>query len=123
VRELVNVLHVSLQKARFSKFLNIYHLPQQLRMRRVFQDMGENDEPPQDLSVMPNLFSLPMAAEEFPIMKAARQEAVEAMEQAYLQRLVQLSEASISTACKLSGLSRARLYELLSKHNLSLKSN
>lgn len=92
-------------------------------MRRVFQDMGENDEPPQDLSVMPNLFSLPMAAEEFPIMKAARQEAVEAMEQAYLQRLVQLSEASISTACKLSGLSRARLYELLSKHNLSLKSN
>jgi two-component system NtrC family response regulator len=85
--------------------------------------MGENDRPPQDVNVMPNLFSLPMTAEEFPIMKAARQEAVDAMEQAYLQRLVQLSDTSISTACKLSGLSRARLYELLSKHNLSLKSN
>jgi hypothetical protein len=34
-----------------------------------------------------------------------------------------LSDASISTACRLSGLSRARLYELLSKHNLSLKNN
>jgi two-component system NtrC family response regulator len=123
VRELVNVLHVSLQKARFSNYLNIYHLPQQLRMRRVFQDMGENDAPPQDVNLLPNQFSLPMTAEEFPIMKAARQEAVDAMEQAYLERLVQLSDASISKACKLSGLSRARLYELLSKHNLSLKSN
>jgi two-component system NtrC family response regulator len=92
-------------------------------MRRVFQDMGENDGQPQEVNVMPNLFSLPTTPEEFPIMKAARQEAVDAMEQAYLQRLVQLSDASISTACRLSGLSRARLYELLSKHNLSLKNN
>ncbi|WP_041915945.1 sigma-54-dependent transcriptional regulator [Pseudodesulfovibrio mercurii] len=123
VRELVNVLHVSLQKARFSKFLNIYHLPQQLRMRRVFQDMGEDEAAPQESAPTPSMYSLPMTAEEFPVMKAARQEAVEAMEQVYLQRLVQLSDASIATACKLSGLSRARLYELLSKHNLSLKNN
>jgi two-component system NtrC family response regulator len=92
-------------------------------MRRVFQDMDGNDAPQLDAGVAPSQFSLPMTAEEFPVMKTARQEAVEAMEQVYLQRLVQLSDASISTACKLSGLSRARLYELLSKHNLSLKGN
>jgi two-component system NtrC family response regulator len=92
-------------------------------MRRVFQDMGGNDEPPQEVAVVPSLYSLPMTAEEFPIMKTARQEAVDAMEQVYLQRLVQLSDSSIATACKLSGLSRARLYELLSKHHLSLKGN
>ncbi|WFS61619.1 sigma-54 dependent transcriptional regulator [Pseudodesulfovibrio thermohalotolerans] len=121
VRELVNVLHVSLQKARFSNYLNIYHLPQQLRMRRVFEDMGENEESVQECPVAPSPYYLPSAPEEFPAMKAARQEAVDAMEQAYLHRLVQLSDASVAMACKLSGLSRARLYELLSKHNLSLK--
>lgn len=121
IRELVNVLYVSLQKARFSEQLTIYHLPQQLRMRRVFQDMDQEEKAGEDECSAPTLWSLPMTTEEFPVMKAARQEAVNAMEQAYLQRLVQLSNASVAEACNLSGLSRARLYELLSKHSLSLK--
>ncbi|WP_286181733.1 sigma 54-interacting transcriptional regulator [Desulfovibrio sp. Huiquan2017] len=122
VAQLADVLHAALQKARFSHSLGLHHLPRQLRMRRVFQEMDGSGVPPREKGPLPLPHILSVPAEGFPTMKAARQDAVEAMEQIYLRRLVQLSGASIATACKLSGLSRARLYELLNKHNLSLKS-
>jgi two-component system NtrC family response regulator len=42
------------------------------------------------------------------------------MEKSYLKTLIKESGGSWETACKLSGLSKTRLYELLKKYNLSL---
>ncbi len=44
------------------------------------------------------------------------------MESQYLQELVGATKGDIKAACRLSGLSRSRLYALLKKHNVSLPS-
>jgi two-component system NtrC family response regulator len=41
------------------------------------------------------------------------------MEHLYLSRLMQLSSGSKKEACRLSGLSRTRLFELLKKHRIN----
>ena len=58
-----------------------------------------------------------------PLLKDVRKMTIHTMEENYLNQLILLSDNSAKTACKLSGLSRARLYELLNKHNLSLRTH
>jgi transcriptional regulator of acetoin/glycerol metabolism len=55
-----------------------------------------------------------------PTLKQIREEVVGKMEHGYLSELIRRCEGSFSTAQRLSGLSRARLYELLQKHSLSI---
>lgn len=55
-----------------------------------------------------------------PTLKQVREEVVSKMEHGYLSELIQRCDGSFGTAQKLSGLSRARLYELLQKHSLSI---
>lgn len=44
------------------------------------------------------------------------------MEQTYLYLLLERSNQEVHQACSISGLSRARLYELLKKHNIAMNS-
>lgn len=123
VRELVNVLQLSIHKAMFEDQLTFYHLPQQLRMSKVVQDVSNvanASRPPAETN---HCFSLPLQRPDgsLPLLKEVRRETIHAMEENYLNQLVLLSDSSAKTACKLSGLSRARLYELLNKHNLALR--
>lgn len=55
------------------------------------------------------------AADSFPTLKDARSVA----EQRYLRRLMSHTRWDVHSACKLSGLSRSRLYDLLKAHNIS----
>lgn len=55
-----------------------------------------------------------------PTLKQIREDIVNKMEQGYLSELIRRCDGSFSTAQQLSGLSRARLYELLQKHSLSI---
>lgn len=126
VRELVNVLQISVHKAMFEDRLTFYHLPQQLRMSKVVQDaevVGSAPPPPG----VPDNGGLSLAIHssdgELPLLKDVRKKTIHAMEESYLNQLILLSDASAKTACKISGLSRARLYELLNKHNLALRSH
>ena len=57
----------------------------------------------------------------FPTLKQVREKTVSRMEAGYLRRLVRVVGSDAKTACEVSGLSRARLYELLKKHGVSLK--
>lgn len=123
VRELVNVLQVAIQKAIYDSRLNYYHLPQELRLNRVMQDAEGRTatrNEPSGLN-LDDMFACSGAPGQFPDMKCVRQEAINSIEQQYLKKLVDASCASVATACQLSGLSRARLYELLQKHNMSLR--
>ncbi len=126
IRELVNVLQVAIQKAFYDTCLNYYHLPQELRLNRAMQDAVERaapqEEPQQGLH-LGDIFVSASSLGRFPDMKCVRQEAINSIEHQYLKKLVDASCASVVTACQLSGLSRARLYELLQKHNLSLRSH
>jgi two-component system, NtrC family, response regulator len=58
--------------------------------------------------------------ESFPSIKEVREETVCRMESDYLRELSKLCRGKIHKACEISGLSRARLYELLKKHNVSI---
>lgn len=126
VRELVNVLQVAIHKALYDNRLNYYHLPQEMRLNRAMQDAeersGPNDASQQALN-LDDIFVTTCTPGQFPDMKCVRQEAMNTIEQQYLRKLVDASCASVAMACQLSGLSRARLYELLQKHNLSLRSS
>ncbi|WP_353118702.1 sigma-54 dependent transcriptional regulator [Nitratidesulfovibrio sp.] len=63
------------------------------------------------------------ANEVFPSFRSAREVTMDRMESAYLMELIRRSRGEIASAIALSGLSRARLYELLQKHSISLRSN
>lgn len=61
------------------------------------------------------------ASETFPLFRRAREMTLDRMEFAYLMELIRRSRGEIAMATELSGLSRARLYELLQKHAISLR--
>jgi two-component system, NtrC family, response regulator len=56
----------------------------------------------------------------FPPIKEIREEIVSRMEADYLRELSKQCRGKVGKACEVSGLSRARLYELLKKHNVSI---
>jgi len=53
-------------------------------------------------------------------LRAVRELAMQEVEAAYLKRLVTSSQGDFQRALTISGLSRARLYDLLSKHSMSI---
>lgn len=165
VREFVNVVRVSVYKAIYEDELTFFHLPQNLRSRKVVveaedkggiisglpqeesavEEIGADGAPggnggsPDDngngsarKSADGNggscncesleLQALPVeSAPDFPDLKQYRKEAINQVEETYLRHLAVVSENSVKKACRISGLSRTRLYELLQKHNMSLR--
>lgn len=123
IRELRNVLQVAVYKAMFEDKLCFHHLPHQLRMCKIFQDVNDEALPQPDI-VEQNaiLTNFQLNSDNLPALKEFRKMTVDAMEKEYLAKLLDLSDRDAKTACTLSGLSRARLYELLNKHHFSLKS-
>ncbi len=72
--------------------------------------------------------ALPLAAHAAPESKllplrTVRELAMQEVEAAYLQRLITSSQGNFQRALTISGLSRARLYDLLNKHNMSINGN
>jgi two-component system NtrC family response regulator len=55
----------------------------------------------------------------YPCLQALREAAIDRVEREYLQDLMSAAGANITEACRLSGLSRSRLYELLKKYGNS----
>ncbi|ACU90666.1 sigma-54-dependent transcriptional regulator [Desulfomicrobium baculatum] len=56
-------------------------------------------------------------------LRTVRELAMQEVEAAYLKRLVASSQGNFQRALTISGLSRARLYDLLSKHSMSISGN
>ena len=54
-----------------------------------------------------------------PSLKDVREEAVSEIEEQYLKELMRQTKADIKTACRVSGLSRSRLYALLKQYEIS----
>jgi DNA-binding NtrC family response regulator len=69
-------------------------------------------------------FSLPMpdfeAENGLPPLKTVRELAMQELEALYLRQLVDRCRGNFQRALTISGLSRARLYDLLSKHSMSI---
>lgn len=56
--------------------------------------------------------------EEFATLNSFREGAIDEAERQYLRELLVRTHSNVQEACRISGLSRSRLYALLKKHNL-----
>jgi transcriptional regulator of acetoin/glycerol metabolism len=76
------------------------------------------DQPPaeNDKTAMP----IAMPSRDAHTLKALREATYEKVEKAYLIDLMEKTGGDILTACKISGISRARLYQLIKKHGITI---
>jgi two-component system NtrC family response regulator len=113
VRELVNVLDASLAAASREPTLFPQHLPPYLRVKlarasvrpKPGADNGRDGEAP--------------PGGEFSPLEEVRKIALVKVEKSYLQDLMHQKKGNIQEACRVSGLSRTRLYELLKHYGIS----
>jgi len=109
VRELINTLKRVLALARNEPTLFPFHLPTRIRVHTARASVSK------DHTVPAPLMETTMSGEPLPALREFR----EAMDRQYLRELMQSTGGDIEAACRLSGLSRSRLYGLLKKHEVS----
>ncbi|WP_144306694.1 hypothetical protein [Oceanidesulfovibrio marinus] len=101
--------------------LETYHLPMEIRvhLKKTMLEKHENEP-----LITPDFAALKQELdrdEELPTFKEVRTRVVDEVERLYFTRLLDSAQGDQHEACRVSGLSRARLYELLKKHHLSLR--
>jgi two-component system NtrC family response regulator len=73
----------------------------------------------QAASAQGNVSQSPDRSSSVPKLRDFRQAAIAKAEKQYLHDLLSLTQGHIKEACCISGIARARLYELLKKHNVA----
>ncbi len=126
VREFVNAIAVAVDNAMDEPNLFSHHLPIDVRIgiaRSSFRTRPEKEQPVViEPGQVKSSITLPFSpAGELPQFRDAREAVVGQFEMSYMRRLAELCASDVAVACELSGLSRARLYELLKKHAVRLK--
>ncbi len=115
VRELIQALEKALLAAKEEPILYPVHLPTYIRIqvaRNGIQKMHAGQEKPEiDMTV-------PLAPA---TLKEFHQKAVSDAEKQYFKNLMESVAGNIDEACRISGLSRSRLYSLLKKYRLASK--
>ena len=108
VRELINTIDSMLAAAGGDAILYTKHLPLHIRMQVVCENIqdpaGSGTDAAQDHQDLPDF-------------KSYR----DSVEIKYLEELMQRTGRNIPKACKISGISRSRLYEMLAKYQLNTR--
>lgn len=135
VRELVQCLERALAAAHADKTLYLKHLPDEVRISYaktlVRKEDGASAEPVPNRSesngtLPPEAFrashvhsppSLDVASG-MPTWSGYREEVVSQAEREYFERLMQATGGGIKQSCSVAGVSRARLYQILQKHDI-----
>ncbi|MFH0997247.1 MAG: sigma-54 dependent transcriptional regulator [Pseudomonadota bacterium] len=118
IRELVSVLEIAISAAHYEPTLFSRHIPESIRIQAARAEIGRNQ-------IHGNATSepVPHAREtSLPPIKAYRKEVIDKTDRLYLKELAQVSMGNVEKACRISGLSRSRLYELLKLTQISFKS-
>ena len=113
VRELFHTLEEALAQAGGEPTLYPHHLPLHIRALLTRLTVKARAVPP---SVPEGAGTDVQEPDQIPDIVTYRNQ----MERRYLQRLTRLTRNSRKEACRLSGLSRTRLFELLKKHHLNV---
>ncbi len=109
VRELIHAIESAITVAQDSSILVPKHLPHHIHVQ-VKQNAvaGKKKKPTRDFT-----------STSLPSLKEVREDSIAEIEKHYLQELMRQTKTHIETACRISGLSRSRLYALLKKHNIT----
>jgi two-component system NtrC family response regulator len=113
VRELVNILERVIAAELDTPALYPQHLPDHIRINIARAKVSKQPFSESEQKISLN------SSKPLPPLKDARDAAITKLERQYLHDLMLLTKGNIKEACKVSGLSRARLYELLKKYNIS----
>ncbi len=114
VRELVNTLEWALSSARNEPTLYARHLPAQIRVKLARAAVARDSEP--------LLFEAKnLSVDRLPRLQDYRADLIARAEKHYLQKLLEAAQGNVKEACRISGLSRTRLYAILKEHELSMK--
>jgi two-component system, NtrC family, response regulator len=112
VRELFNTIEESISLAANEPALKVHHLPVRLRAR-ITRLMVKQCLPPKHSA--PDLDPVFPHHGPFPSINGFR----DLMERRYLEKLTCITQGNRKEACRISGLSRTRLFELLKKYELA----
>jgi len=113
VRELVNTLERTIAVARNETILFPKHLPIQIRIEVTRQTMQRRD-----YSAAAGELAQP---HKLPQLQEYRDAIYRTAEKTYLNELMELTDHSVTEACRISGLSSSRLYALLKKQGITLQ--
>ena len=113
VRELLHTVETVLENARFEPTLFPRHLPMHIRVSLARHSVGRTAPSAADAAERAS------EASSLAPLDIVRRDAVDRVERKYLQDLLSVTRRDIKEACRVSGLSRSRLYHLLRKHQVS----
>lgn len=115
IRELVNTLERVIATAPGAPVLYPQHLPDRIRIHLARTKVTST--PASHAPAGPA--SVPSDQKSLPSLKTIRESAIAQAESQYLNDLMQRVAWDIPEACRIAGLRRARLYDLLKKYNIS----
>jgi len=113
VRELVNTLERAIAMEPLSPVLFPNHLPHYIRAHIVRSSVTK------ETALTKNTNEAFQHPQQLPKMKELREQSVSEFESRYLHDLMLQTSGDIKEACLISGLGRARLYELMKKHSVN----
>ncbi|EGB14603.1 putative two component, sigma54 specific, transcriptional regulator [Pseudodesulfovibrio mercurii] len=116
VRELIHTLEQALSRAGNDAVLFPRHLPKAIRAqiaRRSMRPEHQAAKPAHHHEIAP--------PDAFPDMRTYRDQQIARSEERYLMNLMEITGGDMAASCTVSGLSRARLYALLKRYNVSRK--
>ncbi len=112
VRELLHVMDRVFVAAGDDPVLFAKHLPMELRIKTIHTSMQSEPSAPEQAPAHAKAESV------LPPIKDVRDTAIAEAEKNYLQKLMAATNGEIPEACRISGLSMSRLYELLKRYEI-----
>ena len=113
MRELIHALERAISGSPEDPVLFPKHLPTHIRVGVARAAVGEGPEDEKTPQAKGRV------ARALPKLQKFRENAIAEAEQQYLRDLISTTAGNISKACRISGLSRSRLYALFKKYRLS----
>ncbi len=113
IRELINTIEEVLTHARYEPTIYARHLPAHIRIQAAQAQFEKNGTARETLGKNSD------SARPLPSLQEVRDDAMANVEQQYLQDLMALTKRNIKEACRISGMSRSRLYFLMQKYNVT----
>jgi two-component system NtrC family response regulator len=113
VRELIQALEKAIVSAKDEPVLFPKHLPEHIRIHLARASVLQRKAPKPPTEEVPDWTGKPVSLKDF------RETALVSVEKDYLRSLMRAAAGNIGEACRISGLSRSRLYTLLKKYQIS----
>lgn len=119
IRELINTIHLTLTNAFDAPMLYPHFLPKEFRIKVLKKKISTTKENDFKSNVL--LTIRHSADERIMRYKDYKEYVNDLMESKYIDYLTGLDIGNVSEICRLTGLSRSRIYQLLQKHKKSIR--